>query len=66
MATIEERENAAEDDARVAREECLKANKRTQDLERQLKELAETDDDYDDDSNTDADSIDSIEDWIML
>jgi hypothetical protein len=73
MAAIEERANAAEDDARVAREECLKANKRTLDLERQLKELAESvasikggrqrrHPDYDDDSDTDADSVDSVED----
>ena len=73
MAAIEERANVAEGDARVAREECLKANKRTKDLERQLKELAESvstikgrrqrhHPDYDDDSDTDADSVDSVED----
>ncbi|CAK8563271.1 unnamed protein product [Lathyrus sativus] len=72
MATIEERENAAEEDARVAREECRKANKRTQDLERQLRELDESvasikgdkrrrrHSDYDDDSDSDDDSIGSI------
>jgi len=73
MAGIEEKANAAEDDARVAREECHKANKCTHDLERQLMELAESvvyikggrhrrHPDYDDDSDTDADSIDNVED----
>jgi hypothetical protein len=33
--------NAAEEDARVAREECQRANQRTKNLERQMKKLAQ-------------------------
>jgi hypothetical protein len=37
-----QRVNAAEEDARVAREECQRANQRTKNLERQMKKLAQS------------------------